>query len=150
MNWIYKSFEQLNTLELYSILLKRQEVFVIEQECIYPDIDELDRQAGHLFAWDQQQTEICAYLRILAPGINYEEPSMGRVLSSRAARGAGIGRQLISEAIRIIQKHYPKESIKISAQTYLTNFYEEFGFATVSEPYDEDGIEHIDMLLESP
>ena len=146
INWQYKSFEQLTVNELYDILKLRQDVFVIEQECIYPDIDEVDKTATHLFAYSNEGQGICAYLRMLAPGVKYKEVAMGRILTSESSRGTGMGKALVAQAIGVVASEYPKQAIKISAQVYLIEFYRDFNFEVISEAYDEDGIQHIDML----
>ena len=146
IKWQHKSFEQLTVNELYDILKLRQDVFVIEQECIYPDIDDVDKTATHLFAYSEEGEGIYAYLRILAPGVKYKEVAMGRVLTSESSRGTGMGKALMAQALKVVEKEYPKQAIKISAQVYLIKFYRDFRFLVVSEPYDEDGIQHIDML----
>ncbi len=143
--WHHKAFKALNVDELYAILKLRQNVFVIEQQCIYPDIDDIDQLATHLFAVDEQSQNICAYLRILAPGIKFAPASIGRVLTLEEARGSGLGRQAMERAIATIEHERPNCAIKISAQVYLEPFYQTLNFRTISEPYDEDGIMHIDM-----
>ncbi|MFT6712231.1 MAG: ElaA protein [Arenicella sp.] len=146
IKWQYKSFEQLTVNQLYDILKLRQDVFVIEQQCIYPDIDQVDKTAAHLFAYDDQGQGICAYLRMLAPGVKYKQVAMGRILTSESSRGTGLGKALVKEALQVVEREYPKQAIKISAQVYLIEFYRDFDFVVISEPYDEDGIQHIDML----
>ncbi|MFT5137401.1 MAG: ElaA protein [Arenicella sp.] len=146
IKWQYKSFEQLTVNQLYDILKLRQDVFVIEQQCIYPDIDQVDKTATHLFAYDDQGQAICAYLRMLAPGVKYRQVAMGRILTSESSRGTGLGKVLVQEALQVVEREYPKQAIKISAQVYLLEFYRDFDFVVISEPYDEDGIQHIDML----
>jgi ElaA protein len=150
LNWHHKTFAQLSTRELYDILKIRQDVFVIEQQCIYPDIDDADKSASHLFAYNDQGTEISLYLRLFEPGFKSEEVSIGRILTSEASRGRGLGKALVAKALQVIESEYPNHDIKISAQVYLAQFYRDFDFVTTSEPYDEDGIQHIDMLRKSP
>lgn len=147
--WRYKTFEQLSVGELYDILKLRQDVFIIEQQCIYPDIDDVDKAALHLFARSESDGSITAYLRILTPGIKFEEVALGRVLIHESSRGSGLGRALMQAAIQLVAEHHPGHAIKISAQQYLERLYNELHFVTVSEPYDEDGIMHIDMLRDS-
>lgn len=144
--WQYKSFDQLTVNQLYDILKLRQDVFVIEQQCIYPDLDDVDKAATHLFAYGEEGESICAYLRILAPGVKYDEVAMGRIVTSDLSRGTGLGKALIEEALEVVEREYVERAIKISAQVYLIQFYNDFGFKVISEPYDEDGIQHIDML----
>lgn len=149
MNWQCKTFQELTTDQLYAILKARQDVFVIEQTCIYSDLDSLDQQCLHLFSEhtnNEQQVSIMAYLRIIPAGVHYPQVAFGRVLTTSQARGSGAGKQLITKALEIISQRFPQQSIKISAQLYLQDFYQSFGFEKISQVYDEDGIEHIDML----
>lgn len=125
----------------------REQVFQIEQQCIYQDIDGLDVAAFHLLGYNQNN-ELVAYCRLLPPGRPFDGCySIGRVLTTIKARGKGYGRQLITEAIRIIQAEDEDIPIKIGAQVYLQKFYESLGFVIEGEVYDEDGIDHIHMLL---
>ncbi len=147
--WQCKKFDELTKEELYQILKVRQNVFILEQNCAYEDIDGLDDAAWHLIGSDIDalgSLSINAYLRILGPGVKYTEISFGRVLISMHARGFGLGQELVAKAISIINEEFPNQSIKISAQQHLLRFYSAFGFESVSDPYDEDGIAHIEML----
>jgi ElaA protein len=123
-------------------------VFILEQTCLYPDIDGLDPQAHHLLGWRtiDGKRRLAAYLRVLGPGVKYDEMSLGRVITTKAARGSGAGRALLAEGIARAEALYPGHRIRIGAQQYLEGFYRSFGFETVSAPYDEDGIMHVDML----
>ncbi|MES2417767.1 MAG: GNAT family N-acetyltransferase [Bacteroidota bacterium] len=144
LTWVYKNFDELTTTELYAILQLRNEVFVVEQNCVYQDIDFKDQKSLHLIAFDGN--EIAAYCRIVKPGVSFEEASIGRVITSPRYRGKGIGLTLIEKAISNTRQSYAVNSIKIGAQLYLKRFYENFGFVQTSEVYLEDGIEHIEML----
>lgn len=146
--WQWKVFEELSLAELYAVLKVRQEVFVIEQNCIYQDVDDLDQHGWHLLVWnnDTSNKQLLAYLRVVFPGYKYKEASIGRVLTTNKVRATGLGKQLMSNALSKISQQFPKQPIRISAQQQLHNFYSKFGFEQVSEPYDEDGIMHIDML----
>lgn len=144
MIWQYLRFDQLTTTRLYQILKIRQEVFAIEQNCVYLDADGKDMDALHVFATIDD--ELVAYCRVLPPGLKYPEASIGRVLSSSAARGSGAGRALMEYALTVCTELYPDSGIRISAQLYLEGFYSSFGFNSCSSPYDEDGIPHIEML----
>ncbi len=156
--WKWSSFEDLSKSELYAILKLRQEVFVVEQKCAYLDCDDLDKNAYHLTGRSTDitnhpvangmisQHDIVAYMRIISPGIKTEHPSFGRLLTHKNVRKKGVGRQLLREAISITNRIYPGSRIQISAQFYLESFYQKFGFVTVSDPYDEDGIPHIEMI----
>ena len=144
MNWKIKSFEELTTAELYAILHLRSEVFVIEQNCAYQDLDYSDQKALHLMGTDDNGV-LLAYTRIFGPGIKYTEASIGRVVTSPLARGKGAGRELMERSIAELQQHYGKIPIKIGAQQYLQKFYGALGFEQTSEMYLEDGIPHIEM-----
>jgi ElaA protein len=146
--WQWRSFAQLSNQELYQLLAQRQQVFVLEQQCLYDDFDGLDLEAHHLLGWRviDGRRQLAAYLRCLAPGAKYTEMSLGRVLTARAARGAGIGRELVAQGIAHAERQHPGHRIRIGAQQHLESFYASFGFDTISAPYDEDGIMHIDML----
>jgi ElaA protein len=149
IRWQWSSFADLTAAQLYAMLALRQEVFVLEQACLYPDIDGLDPGAHHLLGWRSRdgKQQLAAHLRCLAPGAKYEEMSIGRVVTSPAARGTGLGRELVAQGIALARRQHPGHAIRIGAQAHLERFYAGFGFVTVSEPYDEDGILHIDMLL---
>ena len=148
IEWQWRAFAELGTADLYAVLARRQQVFVLEQRCFYDDFDGLDQQAHHLLGWQaiDGQRQLAAYLRCLAPGVKYLEMSLGRVLTARAARGTGAGRELLARGIGFACRQHPGHRIRIGAQAYLEDFYRGFGFETVSDPYDEDGILHVDML----
>jgi ElaA protein len=149
IRWQWSGFAGLTAAQLYAMLALRQEVFVLEQACLYPDIDGLDPGAHHLLGWREAdgRQELVAHLRCLAPGAKYAEMSIGRVVTSPAARGSGLGRELVAQGIALARELHPGHAIRIGAQAHLERFYAGFGFATVSAPYDEDGILHVDMLL---
>lgn len=147
MNWVVKKFSELSSDELYEILKLRSEVFVVEQECIYEDCDGKDKKSYHLFA--EQNGEILVYLRILEKGVSYNEISIGRVLSNKKYRGKGFAKQMMPRAIEFIESYLKENTIRISAQVYLLNFYSSFGFVKVSECYLEDDIPHIEMLYKN-
>jgi ElaA protein len=148
IKWIYKAFNQLTPHELYSILHLRNEVFVVEQNCVFQDADNKDQSAYHVMGW--QDDHLAAYTRLVPEGIAYEESSIGRVVTSPKMRKTGLGKKLMLESIDILYTIWGKKSIKIGAQLYLKNFYESLGFQQTSSIYLEDGIEHIEMLLKSP
>lgn len=131
------------------MLKLRQDVFVIEQSCVYEDIDSKDKFSCHVFLWEQyaMSRDLLGYCRIVQPGVSYKEPSIGRVVMSSSHRKLGLGKELMSEALWQTLRLYPKQAVRISAQRYLERFYCSLGFQTVSNPYDEDGIPHIEMLL---
>ncbi|MBL7765257.1 MAG: GNAT family N-acetyltransferase [Chitinophagaceae bacterium] len=141
----YKTFDELTTRELYQIIQLRIEVFVIEQNCPYQDCDDKDLQSMHLMFW--KENKLAAYCRILPPGISYEGyTSIGRVVTHPAFRKQALGKQLMNDAIDRC-KHIDPSPIKISAQAYLEKFYQDLGFETISEPYLEDDIPHIAMVM---
>jgi ElaA protein len=148
MDWQWQTFSQLTGQDLYSALATRQQVFLLEQQCLYPDMDGLDQDAHHLLGWRTlgDKRQIVAYLRCLAPGAKYAEMSLGRVLTTTNNRGAGLGRALLVEGIARAERQHPGHRIRIGAQLYLERFYTDLGFQSVSDPYDDDGIMHIDML----
>jgi ElaA protein len=146
MEWKIKTFNQLTTYELYDILKARIEIFIIEQECLYHDIDANDLEAIHIFAMEEEQV-IC-YLRILNQGVRFDEVSIGRVITRAAYRRKGYGEQLMERAIDYITNVMGEEKIRISAQTYLETFYGNVGFKKVSDVYLEDGQDHFEMLYE--
>jgi len=148
IEWQWSGFADLTVAQLYEMLALRQQVFVLEQTCLYPDIDGLDPGAHHLLGWTtlEGRRQLAASLRCLAPGAKYEEMSLGRVVTSPAARGTGLGRELVAQGIACAEQLHPGHAIRIGAQAHLERFYAGFGFVTVSEPYDEDGIMHVDML----
>ena len=148
IDWQWHTFADLSNADLYTVLAARQQVFIVEQTCIFPDIDGLDAAAQHLLGWTtvDGQRQLAAYLRLLAPGVKYQEASIGRVLTTPAARGSGAGRALLAEGTAGADRLYPGHANRIGAQLYLEKFYQQFGYVTVTAPYDEDGIMHVDML----
>jgi ElaA protein len=149
IEWQWKRFDEITAAQMHEMLKLRQDVFILEQQCLYPDIDSLDPLAHHLFGYasdGDNQDALAAYLRVFTAGIKFPEVSIGRVLIDNRFRGKGSGKQLISKALQKLDQDYPKDAIKISAQVYLEAFYVGFGFTSISDAYDEDGIMHIDML----
>lgn len=146
LRWQLQAFDELSAPQLYALLVERISVFVVEQNCAYPELDGLDPLALHLSAWTSGGKPV-AYARILPPGSRFEEPSIGRVLTTAGIRATGLGRELMRRAIRATRQRWPQAAICLSAQRHLERFYASLGFAIVSTPYDEDGIEHIDMRL---
>lgn len=147
ISWKIIPFSELTLEQLYAILKLRAEVFVIEQNCIYEDHDDKDQKCHHVLGVDEETNDLVAYSRLVPPGISFEEASIGRVLTSHKYRKNKFGIALMDENIAFMQTLYPNQNIRIGAQTYLLKFYESFGFVAQGEPYDEDGIEHIEMLL---
>jgi len=144
MTWTLKPFDSLTPQELYNILQLRNEVFIVEQNCPYQDLDNKDVYAFHLMG--MKENKLIAYSRLLAPGISYSESSIGRVVSSPAARKTGMGKKLMNESIIQIQNLFHTDTIRIGAQLYLKKFYESFGFIQQGDSYLEDNIPHIIML----
>jgi ElaA protein len=145
INWSFKKFDNLTPNELYSVLQLRNEVFVVEQNCVFQDADNKDQDSHHLMGWDDEV--LVAYSRIVPPGIAYDSfPSIGRVVTSPKLRRSGIGKILMQQSIEHLQKLLGESSIKLGAQLYLKNFYESFGFVQSSDVYMEDGIPHIEMV----
>jgi ElaA protein len=144
IKWISKKFEDLTVLQLYAILRLRSEVFVVEQNCVFQDMDNKDQSSYHFMGWENDV--LIAYTRVIPPGVAHEFCSIGRVVTSPAARGTGIGKLLMEKSIREVQELFGNVSIKIGAQLYLKDFYKSFGFKQSSDVYDEDGIDHIEMI----
>lgn len=147
MLWKWQKFDTIIGVEMHEILAVRQRVFVVEQQCVYLDADNLDKDSYHLTGRDEQGV-LCAYARVTSPGRRFAEPSIGRILVVRDFRGKGYAREAVQLAIGKIRNEFPDRRIKISAQAYLLNFYESFGFNQSGNPYVEDGIAHVDMILE--
>lgn len=144
LTWHTKSFKELTTDELYSILQLRSKVFVVEQDCVYQDVDNKDQKALHVFGLKNK--EVVAYSRIFKAGDYFKEASIGRVVVAENYRKYGLGHELLKQCLQAIKQHYKTEEVKISAQTYLKNFYKQYNFKQVGEEYLEDGIPHIAML----
>ena len=146
ITWYHKHFKNLTTTELYQILQLRNEVFIVEQNCPFQDLDDKDFKSYHLMGFDTDSQKVIAYTRIVPAGVSYEEASIGRVVTSPLARGNGIGKQLMKKSIELMEELYGGISIKIGAQLYLKKYYESFDFEQIEEVYLEDGIEHILMI----
>lgn len=146
IHWKIKPFEALTTNELYDILRLRSEIFVVEQNCVYLDLDGKDKLALHLFG--EYEGKIVAYSRLFKPGITFENASIGRVVVDANYRDRKWGHDLMREAIARIQLHFGESKITIGAQLYLKKFYESHGFVQTSEMYLEDDIPHIEMKRE--
>ncbi|RXJ52413.1 GNAT family N-acetyltransferase [Gelidibacter gilvus] len=144
LNIITKTFKELSIDELYAILQLRSEVFVVEQDCVYQDIDFKDQNALHVMGFKNDQ--LVAYTRLFKPNDYFEYASIGRVLVKAGERHLNYGYDIMKASIRVIEETYSETKIKISAQTYLKRFYNNLGFVEVGEEYLEDGIPHIEML----
>jgi ElaA protein len=145
LRWQWCRLGELSAEQLYAVLAARVAIFVVEQNCAYQDLDGLDYDAEHLIAWSG--ADVAGYLRVLAPGTRFADPSIGRIITTQAFRGSGLGREVVAKGIERARLRYPGRPVRISAQKYLERFYGEFGFATVSEPYLEDDIPHVEMVL---
>lgn len=146
LSWHCQPFDQISQADLYAILQLRNEVFVVEQNCVYQDCDGKDVMAFHLFA--KQDAIIVSYARLLPPGCSFSEhASIGRVLVKAAYRNSGLGKELMRRSIRKTIELFGLQPIKIAAQVYLTHFYSGLGFKAEGLPFDEDGIPHIHMRL---
>ncbi len=139
-----KRFNELSTEELYKILRLRSEVFVVEQDCVYQDVDNKDQKALHVVG--EKDGEIVAYTRIFKPGDYFDNVSIGRVVVSQDQRKYGLGKQIMQASLAAIDQKFPNKAIEISAQSYLLKFYTELGFNAFGEEYLEDGIPHRRML----
>jgi ElaA protein len=147
IDWTLKKFSELTPYEVYQILQLRNEVFVVEQNCVFQDADDKDQESYHLQGcWEGK---LVAYTRIVPPGVIYEEASIGRVITSPSIRKKSAGKQLMEKSIEALYSVCGIGPIKIGAQLYLRNFYQSFGFVQISDAYLEDGIPHIYMLKEA-
>ena len=144
---LIKYFDELDPIEVYQMLKLRSEIFVVEQECAYLDIDGKDIDGYHLLEYDENE-DIVGCLRILSRDTTFDTVSIGRVCVKEDFRGKDIGTKMMHKAIDFIDEVLNEKEIKISAQTYLVNFYKDLGFEEISEPYLEDGIKHVDMYYE--
>ncbi|MET0387707.1 MAG: GNAT family N-acetyltransferase [Polyangiales bacterium] len=146
IRWQWCALPELSAAEIYAVMEARARVFVVEQRCAYLDLDGYDLAAQHLVAWSStSSTDVAAYLRVLAPSTKYAERSIGRVITSAAFRGQGLGRELMARGVEQLDQLFPTQPIRIGAQAHLAAFYGSFGFTRASEPYIEDGIPHIEM-----
>ena len=142
--WQTAGFSQLSQAQLYALLQLRQQVFVVEQACVYLDLDDRDQQAVHMLCWQGEQLQ--AYQRCLAPGVSYPESSLGRIVVAPRARGLRLGKELVQRGISHNLRHWPQSDIRINAQAYLNAFYSALGFTADGQEYEEDGIAHVQML----
>lgn len=145
LHWTLKPYEELNPTELYELLQLRVAVFVVEQNCPFQDLDGLDDRAYHLLG-RTPTGELAAYARLFEAGISYEQVAIGRVAVGLAHRRAGLGQELMRQAVAQCEALFGPQPIKLGAQQYLERFYQSFGFAQCGEGYLEDGIPHLPML----
>ena len=139
-----KKYPDLSTDELYALLRLRSEVFVVEQDCVYQDIDNKDQKALHIMGWEDNS--LAAYTRCFGPGHYFDQPAIGRVVVQEEHRGKGLANEIMRASIRALVQAYGPVDIKLSAQTYLLKFYQDLGFKAVGEGYLEDGIPHRAMI----
>ncbi len=144
LEWRSAPFDALSTHELYALLQLRSEVFVVEQNCVFQDMDDGDLQAIHLMAW--RDHALMAYARCFAAGVKYAEASIGRIATRMTGRGTGLGHALVDQAIALVCTQWGRQPIRIGAQARLKLFYQGHGFEDMGLPYVEDGIDHLEML----
>ena len=144
IEWRFKSYDDLSKTEFHDIMIIRQEVFIVEQNCPYQDADDKDKLSHHLLGY--VKNELVAYLRLVKPGISYKEMSFGRIVITPNFRNKGLGKALMNEGILQSNKLYGTNTNRISAQSHLVPFYEKFGFKSTGKEYLEDGIPHTEML----
>lgn len=147
MQWHAKIFDALTPWELYGILALRSEIFIVEQNVPYQDLDKKDYGAIHIFAVDQD--EVVAAIRILKPGVSYAEASFGRVVVKESYRGEKLSSYMIRKGLELMKEKWQAEDVRISAQAYLQKYYATFGFVVCSEPYIEDMLPHIEMVKQA-
>ncbi|MBB5181661.1 ElaA protein [Planomicrobium koreense] len=145
MDWNTYHFDELTARKLYEFLKLRVDVFIVEQDCPYPELDNLDQESIHMAYTENGRT--LAYARLVPGGVKYGLPSIGRVIVHPDARSRGLAKQLLEKSIDYILKEWKADEIQLQGQVYLKGFYESFGFVPISEEYDEDGIPHVDMKL---
>jgi ElaA protein len=143
-HWQTTDFEHLGVDGLYAVLHLRQAVFVVEQACLYQDLDGLDRPATHMLCWEGN--ELAAYQRCLPPGTSFRESAIGRIVVAPSHRHSGLGQALVERGIRHNLARWPESGIRINAQAYLRAFYSRLGFEPAGDEYDEDGIPHLQMV----
>lgn len=148
--WRWHRWDQLDRDQVHAMLKARVDVFVVEQACPYPEIDGKDPLAWHLFGYEGHPSEgrLLAYARLFAPGDYYDEPAVGRILTTAEGRGLGLGREAMTECHRFAEARFGIRTVRLNGQGYLKPFYESLGYQAVRGPYDEDGIEHWEMLRE--
>jgi len=147
MSWKIQTYDELTTEELYKIIQLRVNVFIVEQQTCYEDLDNHDQNSIHISY--VENGKLCAYSRILPPGEKFEMASIGRVITSQEMRGTGLGKEMIQLALKTIEQRWPSTGVFIQAQEYLKNFYGSFGFQQVSGPYIYDSLPHLDMLYQA-
>ena len=145
VKWSCLRLSEMSVQRVHEMFRTRQEVFVLEQRCLYPDIDKIDISCFHMMGYNAKQT-LVAYCRLIEPGVVFNELSIGRVLITKQCRGMGLARRLMFEAHKYCETISNSKKIRLNAQLYLQKFYEDIGYQCVSNPYDDDGIVHVEML----
>jgi ElaA protein len=143
--WKFCSYDDLTKKELHQLIILRQNVFIVEQNCPYQDADKKDFNSHHLMGYDQNN-KLIAYLRIVGPGVSYKEVSLGRILTHINYRGTGLGKETVKMGLQFAESIFGKVAIKISAQSHLVSFYKTFDFESTGKEYLEDDIPHTEML----
>jgi ElaA protein len=143
MQWQFAPFARLTPQQIHDVYRLRVAVFIVEQDCVFQDVDGVDPKCWHLLGY--RDTDLVAYCRLLPAGVKFPDPSIGRVITAPSVRGTGLGRVLMAEAMKRAASLWPGQALRIGAQAHLERFYNGFGFTKSSEPYDEDGILHIEM-----
>jgi len=147
MKWKSASFDQLSTQELYQILKLRVDIFVVEQECPYEELDGKDKDAIHVMGYEHN--ELVAYARLFGPGVYYTAAAaIGRVAVKKKYRGQQLGNAIMTESYKLLKSLHGNVAVQLAAQQYLEDFYARLGFEVISEPYDWDGIVHVDMRID--
>ena len=158
IDWRFARFEELTPREVHDLYRLRVDVFIVEQNCVFQDVDGVDPDCWHLLGYEASgpglrrgdeapDDRLVAYCRFVPPGVKFPEPSIGRVITAPSVRGTGLGRVLMREAMARARLLWPGQRLRIGAQAHLERFYNEFGFTKSSDPYDEDGILHIEMEM---
>lgn len=145
MHWDYQSFDEINGIDLYELLKLRVDVFIVEQNCSYSELDNYDQEAIHVSCRDE--SGLIAYARLLPKRVKYNEPSIGRVIIRADKRGTGLAHILMENCKKHMKEIWAPDEIRLQAQSHLENFYSTHGFKTISEPYVDDQIPHVDMIL---
>lgn len=146
INWFCLPMDEIPSVKLFELLKLRQDIFQLEQNCLYPELDELDRQALHVFGIEKSTQQVVAVSRIIEPGRKYREAAIGRVAVHPSYRKHGVGKGLMLQTMNEVFKHFNSSEIRISAQQYLENFYISLGFEPTGKEYLEDGIPHLEMI----
>lgn len=146
VSWKWFTWAELPPDVLYGFLKLRSDIFVVEQNCVFSDMDNADQRCEHLCGWNEQG-ELVVYLRLVPPGVKFAECSIGRLVTAASARRGGIARQACELGLQRLREKFPGQQARIGGQQYMEGFYASLGFVTTGEPYLEDGIPHVEMLM---